>query len=301
LCLGSLGSDTGGSIRIPASLCGVVGLKPTYGRVSLRGVMPLSWNLDHPGPMARSVRDVAILLQAISGYDVQDPYSVEQPVEDYLAELDGGVRGWRVALADGEFFREADDAVWQAVEAAAMAFKELGASVERADIPNMHAIAQANGLMVTSDAAAFHRQRLQENPAGFGADVRQRLEGGAAFTSTEYILARRTQTLARHQFDQFFSQYDLLLLPATVMVAPRIGSTNAVERARQLTRFTAPFNLTGLPAIALPGGFTPGEGGRPMPIGLQLISGAWGEARLLRAAYALEQELGFWKSHPVED
>jgi aspartyl-tRNA(Asn)/glutamyl-tRNA(Gln) amidotransferase subunit A len=159
-------------------------------------------------------------------------------------------------------------------------------------------MAQANGLMVTSDAAAFHSQRLQENPQGFGEDVLKRLQGGAAFTSTEYILARRTQTLARRQFEQFFGQYDVLLLPATVMAAPRIGSTNAVERARQLTRFTAPFNLTGLPALSVPGGFTTGESGRPMPLGLQIVAAPWAEARLLRLAYAFEQEVGYWKLHP---
>lgn len=291
LCLGALGSDTGGSIRIPASLCGVVGLKPTYGRVSLRGVMPLSWNLDHPGPMARCVRDVALLLQAIAGYDALDPYSLNKPVDDYLSGLEGGVRGWRAAVAQGEFFEGADQPVLDMVESAASIFAGLGAQVEQVDIPEIRQMAQANGLMVTSDAAAFHRQRLQENPQGFGADVLKRLQSGASFTSTEYILARRTQTTARRQFEQFFGHYDILLLASTPMAAPRIGSTSAVERARQLTRFTAPFNLTGLPAISVPAGFTQGEGGKPMPLGLQIVAGPWDEARLLRAAYAFEQKV----------
>lgn len=298
LCLGSLGSDTGGSIRIPSSLCGVVGLKPTYGRNSLRGVIPLSWNLDHVGPMARCVRDVALLLQVIAGYDPLDPYSLNMPVEDYLIDLVGGVRGWRIAVADGDFFNEADQPILQMVESAAQVFSGLGAQVERVEIPEVRRIAQANGMMVTSDAAAFHQQRLQENPQGFGADVLKRLQSGAAVTSTDYILARRTQTMARRQFEQIFSHYDVLLLPATPMAAPRIGSTNAVERARQLTRFTAPFNLTGLPAISIPGGFTQAESGRPMPLGLQIVAAPWSEAHLLRAAYAFEQEMGFWKQHP---
>jgi aspartyl-tRNA(Asn)/glutamyl-tRNA(Gln) amidotransferase subunit A len=298
LCLGSLGSDTGGSIRIPSSLCGVVGLKPTYGRSSLRGVIPLSWNLDHVGPMGRRVRDAALLLQAIAGYDPADPYSANVPVDDYLVELNNGVRGWRIAVAQGEYFQESDEPVLKMVEDAAHVFAGLGAQVEHVEIPDIRQVAHANGLMVTSDAAAFHHQRLQENPQGFGADVLKRLQGGAAVTSNEYILARRTQTLARRQFEKFFGQYDVLLLPAAVMPAPRIGSTNAVERARQLTRFTAPFNLTGLPAISVPGGFTPGENGHSMPLGLQIVAGPWSEARLLRAAYAFEQEVGYWKLHP---
>ena len=298
LCLGSLGTDTGGSIRIPSSLCGVVGLKPTYGRSSLRGVIPLSWNLDHAGPMARCVRDAALLLQVIAGYDPADPYSVNVPVDDYLTGLQDGVRGWRIAVAEGEFFQEADELVLKMVEDAAGVFVGLGAQVEHVDIPEIRQMSQANGTMVVSDAATFHRQRLQENPQGYGADVLKRLQSGAAVTTSEYILARRTQTLARRQLEQFFSQYDVLLMPATVMPAPHIGSTNAVERARQLTRFTAAFNLTGLPAISVPGGFTPGESGRPMPLGLQIVAGPWAEARLLRAAYAFEQEVGYWKQHP---
>lgn len=287
LCLGALGTDTGGSIRIPASLCGVVGLKPTRGRVSLRGVIPLSWNLDHAGPMARNVRDAALLLGVIAGYDPQDPWSVDQPVEDYLAGLEQGVAGWRVALATDEYFSDpvaVDEQVWQAVCRAARAFEQLGAGVEEVAFPGARQAAQANGLMTTSDGAAFHRQRLQASPTGFGADVLARLELGAAYTSTEYSLARQAQAVLRRQFCQFFSQYDLLLTPATPIPAPRRGSAGAVERARTLTRFTAPFNLTGLPALALPCGLT-NEG---LPVGLQIIAPPWAEGRLLRAGRAFE-------------
>lgn len=285
LCLGSLGSDTGGSIRIPASLCGVVGLKPTYGRVSLRGVIPLSWNLDHPGPMARSVHDTAVLLQAVAGYDPQDPASVNLSVGDYLYALDQGVRGWRVALASDEFFTRADQVVLDAVRSAAGQFSELGAEVSEVNLPEARQAAQANGLLVTSDAAAFHAQRLKDSPAGFGPDVLERLQKGAAYTSTEYVLARRTQAEIRRRFELFFQEYDLLLTPTTPFPAPRRGSASAVERAGQLTRFTAPFNLTGLPALSLPCGFSP-EG---LPLGLQIVAAPWAEAALLRAAYAYEE------------
>jgi aspartyl-tRNA(Asn)/glutamyl-tRNA(Gln) amidotransferase subunit A len=135
LCLGALGSDTGGSIRIPASLCGVVGLKPTFGRVSLRGVIPLSWNLDHPGPMARRVQDAGLLLQAIAGYDPLDPYSLNVPLSDYLSSIQAGVNGWRIGLAEDEFFQETDPDVRRTVEAAADTFKSLGARINRVELP----------------------------------------------------------------------------------------------------------------------------------------------------------------------
>jgi len=293
-CLGSLGSDTGGSIRIPAALCGIVGLKPTYGRSSLRGVMPLSWNLDHAGPLARSVRDVALLLQNIAGYDPQDPYSVNAPVDDYLSGLKQGIRGWRIAALDDEYFREVDEPVWAAVEQAVAVFQKLGGVVERISIPEFRSYAQANSLMVTSDGAAFHRQRLQEKPQGFGADVLRRLQNGAAFTSTEYSLARRTQTLARRHFAQLFERFDLLLLPTTPSTAHQIGGEDADKRAPQLTRFTAPFNLTGLPAISVPAGQANG-----LPIGLQIVANHWKEAALLRGAYAFEQATTWHNQRPM--
>ncbi len=297
LCLGSLGSDTGGSIRIPASLCGVVGLKPTRGRVSLRGVLPLSWNLDHAGPMARRVKDAAALLQVIAGYDPLDPYSLDVPVEDYSLHLKDGVRGWRVALADDEFYRSAEAEVTEAVNAAAEVYTELGAQVERVAFPAGYEAAQANGVMVTSDAAAFHYQRLQDEPDRFGADVLERLRTGAAYSSTEYILARHTQAELRRRSEAFFADYDLLLTATTPVTAPPIEGQDAIEQARRLTRFTAPFNLTGLPALSLPCGFT----GAGLPVGLQLVSSPWSEARLLRAAWAYQEATSWNERSPALD
>ncbi len=292
LCLGSLGSDTGGSIRIPASLCGIVGLKPTYGRVSLRGVIPLSWNLDHVGPMAREVRDVAILLGEIAGYDSLDPASLNVPIENYLSHLEKGVRGWRIALAADNYFTNIDPQVVDAVHTAAQVFRQLGAHVEEVPFPHAWEAAQANGQMTACDAAAFHHQRLISQPASFGEDVRRRLLFGAEITSTEYCQARRTQVVLRREFEQFFQNYDLLLTPTTPIPAPLIEGPDAVEQARLLTRFTAPFNLTGLPALSLPCGFTtqdsdPLQGS--VPIGLQLIARPWHEVAILQAAFAYEQ------------
>lgn len=295
LCLGSLGSDTGGSIRIPASLCGVVGLKPTYGRVSLRGVIPLSWNLDHAGPLARSVKDAAILLQVIAGYDPLDPHSVDIPVDDYLERIEGGVNGWRVGVASDEFFTQVTDGeVLAAVMSAARVFESLGAVVEAVPFPDARQAAQANGVMTPSDGAAYHRERMASAPEKFGADIRQRLETGAAFTSTDYILARHTQTLLRHQFTRFFDEYHLLLTPTTPVVAPPIEGPDAIEQARLLTRFTSPFNLTGMPALSIPCGFN----SQGLPVGLQLVVAPWAEANLLRAAYAYEQAAQ-WQRRPL--
>ena len=296
LCMGSLGSDTGGSIRIPASLCGIVGIKPTYGRVSLRGIIPLSWNLDHSGPMARTVWDAALLLQAIAGYDSDDPYSARIDTDDYMLHIQDGVAGCRIGVGVGEFFtaRTAPD-VLEAVLQAADVFEDLGAIVTEVDFPGARDAAQANGLMTTSDAAVYHQQRILHQPDEFGADVLSRLQQGAAYSSSEYILARRTQSLLRHRFAAFFDQFDLFLTPATPITAPPIEGPDAVAQAPVLTRFTAPFNLTGLPAISLPCGFS----AQNLPIGLQLVGAPWMEAKLLRAGYAFEQATSFHKTHPT--
>jgi aspartyl-tRNA(Asn)/glutamyl-tRNA(Gln) amidotransferase subunit A len=285
MCLAALGTDTGGSIRIPASLCGVVGLKPTYGRVSVRRVVPLSWNLDHVGPLVHSVRDAAILLQALAGFDPHDPASVDVPVDDYLVHLEEGVRGVRVALAVGEYVEASDPEVWTGVQDAAQVFMDLGAQVEKVDISWIEDLAQANTRMTQADAAAFHRERLTAHPDWFGVDVRQRLDAGAALTSSEYALTRRVQVEGRRRFEMFFAKYDLLLLPSTPIPAPPIEGTGAIDAARQLTRFTAPFNVTGLPALSLPCGFTSGN----LPFGLQIVSKHWGEAKALQAGHAFEQ------------
>ncbi len=292
MCLAALGTDTGGSIRIPASLCGVVGLKPTYGRGSTRGVVPLSWNLDHVGPLTRTVQDAAMMLAALAGFDPRDPASADVPVEDYLVHLEDGLRGWRIARAAGEYVEASDPQVFAGLTEAAQVFKDSGAHVEKVDMSWLRDLALANGRMTQADGAAFHRERLAERPDWFGADVRQRLETGAALPSSEYALARRTQAESRRRFEMFFEEFDVLLLPTTPMPAPPIEGTQAIEAARQLTRFTAPFNLAGLPALSVPCGFTDEK----LPIGLQIIARHWGEAKALRAGRTFEKATG-WHRH----
>jgi aspartyl-tRNA(Asn)/glutamyl-tRNA(Gln) amidotransferase subunit A len=284
-CQGALGSDTGGSVRVPSALCGVVGLKPTYGRVSLRGVIPLSWNLDHVGPMARQVEDVALLLHVIAGYDPDDPYSVNVEVADYMGHIQEGVEGWHIALMEDDYLKLTDPQVKQAVIEAAGIFEKLGACVVPTGFPNAYQAALANGLMVTSDAAVFHQERMQNKPHQFGADVWQRLQNGASLSLKDYIEARRTQSFLRRQYERFFERFDLLLIPTTPVTAFPIEGSNAVEMARLLTRYTSPFNLTGLPALSLPCGFN-SDG---LPIGLQIVAKRWSEAWVLRGGYAYQQ------------
>lgn len=294
MAMAALGTDTGGSIRIPASLCGVVGMKATFGRISLRGILPLSWNLDHAGPITRKVEDAALLLQVMGGYDEFDPTSMKTLPGDYYSHLKDGMKDRKIAFAVGNFIEEADKEILEAVRTAAIILIEQGASIAEVNMDFLKEAAFANGLMTQADGAAFHRDRLKEHPDWFGADVRQRLEAGAAFTSTEYILARRTQTEAKRRLELLFDEYDVLLLPTTPIAAPLLEGENAIERARQLTRFTAPFNLTGLPALSVPCGFTK-EG---LPIGLQIISRAWNEAGVLRTGYAFQQATEWHKKKP---
>lgn len=295
MALGALGTDTGGSIRIPASLCGVVGFKPTYGRVSLRGVFPLSWNLDHAGPITTSVKDAALMMLVISAYDPLDPASIKMLHGDYLGHLTDDMEGRRIAFAVGEYIESADTDVLNAVRDASKVFEGMKCNLSDANMDFLRDAAFANKVTTQSDAAAVHCDRLKEHADWFGEDVRRRLQGGANTTSTEYALARRTQAEVRKRFELFFESYDFLILPTTPIPAPTIQGHDAVEQAARLTRFTAPFNLAGLPALSLPCGFT--QSG--LPIGLQIVSRAWADAKVLNAGYAFEQATEWRNRKPL--
>lgn len=295
MALAAIGTDTGGSIRIPASLCGVVGLKPTYGRISLRGILPLSWNLDHAGPITKRVEDAAVMLQVMGGYDPEDPASFKTLPGDFSSHMQDTIRDRKVALAVGTFVEEVTQPeILASIRKAADVLAEQGAIIEEVNVDYLREGALANALMTQADGAAFHRERLKEHPDWFGADVRQRLETGAGFTSSEYALARRTQAEVRRRCDLLFEEYDVLILPTTPIVAPVLEGENAVERARLLTRLTSPFNITGLPALSVPCGFS-SEG---LPIGLQIASRAWNESGVLRIGYAYQQATEWHKTKP---
>ena len=294
MALGALGTDTGGSIRIPASLCGIVGFKPTRGRVSTRGVFPLSWNLDHVGPLTKCVKDAAIILQVISAYDAIDPSSIRMLTGDYLGHLIDDMHGRKIAIGTGDFIETSDPEILNAVRETVKVFESMGCKVEKVNLDWLRDVALANKTMTQSDGAAVHRDRIKEHPEMFGDDIRRRLEEGASRSATEYILARRTQAEAKKRFELFFESYDFLLLPTTPIAAPTIEGHDAVEQAGRLTRFTAPFNLTGLPALSVPCGFTKDD----LPIALQIVARAWGDAKVLNAGYAYEQATEWHKNLP---
>ncbi|HEY4688904.1 MAG TPA: amidase [Anaerolineae bacterium] len=298
LCLGALGTDTGGSIRIPAALCGIVGLKPTHGRTSLRGVVPLSWSHDHAGPMARTVRDAAILLQIIAGYDPLDPASVDAPVPDYLGALSRSVdlTGVRIGVPAGYFFEELDRDVERAMREAIEALRRLGAAIIDIDLPEASEMADTTRVILLSDAAAYHRERLESHAEMFGADVLARLNMGRAFTGTAYALARQARRRWKQRLRQVFDSVDVLVTPTTPIPAMRIDEAEGVASAGQLTRFTSLFNFAGTPAISVPCGFT--SGASRLPIGMQIIGRWWDEVAVLRVAYVYEQATDWHTQSP---
>jgi aspartyl-tRNA(Asn)/glutamyl-tRNA(Gln) amidotransferase subunit A len=294
---GSLGTDTGGSVRIPASLCGLVGLKPTYGRVSRHGVIPLSWSLDHVGPLTRTVRDTALLMSVIAGHDPHDPTTSRLPVPDYVASLTGAVAGLRVGVPREFFFDGLDGDVQRAVEEAIQQLKSIGVQVSEVSWPS---IGQAPALYTISlaEGAAAHEQWLRTRGEYYGADVRERMQQGLLVPATAYLKAQRVRTILMRELEQVFQKVDCLVTPTAATPAPKldagpseIGAPTGALRV-SLRRFTQPFNLTGSPAITVPCGFSR-DG---LPIGLQLIGRPFDEVRLLNLAYAYELNTP-WKDH----
>src|SRR3954470_16092956 len=212
MCFMSPGSDTGGSIRIPAALCGIAGIKPTYGRVSLRGVVPLAWSLDHAGPLARSVRDLALTLQVIAGHDPLDPGSADVPAEDYSADLEKGARGLRIAVPTSHFFTDAETEVEAAVRDAAKLFASLGARVEERALPHTELLRETQRTIISSDAAAYHREHMKD-PEAFGPYVLDRMKQAWTIGATELALARRTQAEIRAAWTAILREVDLILTP----------------------------------------------------------------------------------------
>jgi aspartyl-tRNA(Asn)/glutamyl-tRNA(Gln) amidotransferase subunit A len=297
---GSLGSDTGGSIRIPAALCGVVGLKPTYGRVSLRGVVPLAWSFDHAGPIARTVRDAAVLLDAIAGHDPLDPYSRNVQVPRYTDALTGDITGIRIGIPKNHFYERLASPVETALDEAIHSLQKLGAALADIQVPDI-SIHRAVWLQIASpEAYSFHENRLRTQAALYGADVRGRLEAGRNLLSIDYVRAQRVRTRMKLEFKQLFEAVDVIVTPTVPIPAPRIEDAGKPwgqgpeTAAAALTRFTRYFNIVGLPAISIPCGLTP-EG---LPIGMQIAGRAFDETTVLRVAHAYEQHAGWFERRP---
>jgi aspartyl-tRNA(Asn)/glutamyl-tRNA(Gln) amidotransferase subunit A len=289
MILGGTGSDTGGSIRGPAALCGVAGIKPTYGRCSRRGILPLAFSLDHAGPLAWTAEDCALLLQAMAGHDPLDPGSADVPVLDFSAGIGGSVRGLRVGVV--RHFHEVDNPATpgcaRAVEDAARVLAAAGAAVRSVTLPPLMDYQAANSLILTAEAWTLHEPWITTRFHDYGDIMRSRLAMGAVMSAADYVqaLRRRRELVAATR--EAMAELDVLLVAGAQSEAPVIETVpkwSAVGKPG----FTAPFNLTGLPALTVCAGF--GEGG--LPVGVQVVGHPWAEATVLRAGHVVEQELG---------
>lgn len=292
MCTFALGSDTGGSIRNPAALCGVVGLKPTHGRVSLIGVCPNVQTLDHLGPMTRTARDAGLVLQRLAGYDPRDPASREAPVPDYTAGWERGLRGMRLVLCPDLYMNaELDAEVERAFAKAVDVMRDLGATVETAFFPNGKRLTELFPMIAGPEFAEFHRPFFEKDPNAYGTEVRERLEGSLKITADEYVRALRERTLLRREMENFFRGVDAVLLPSMPCAAAPIETLMARVNGKEQPclwihrPFQNAYNLTGCPAVSLPMGFD-SEG---LPLSLQIAGPEWSEQCILAIAGAYEE------------
>jgi aspartyl-tRNA(Asn)/glutamyl-tRNA(Gln) amidotransferase subunit A len=291
LALGALGSDTGGSIRLPAACCGIVGIKPTYGRVSRAGVLPLSWSMDHVGPMTRTARDSALMLGAIAGYDPSDPTTSVLPVPDYATALTGDVKGLRVGLLRAHFTDVAAPEVRAAVETAARQLEGAGAVVDDVNLTHVVHVGPASTAIIASEALAYHAGWMRTRSQDYQPDVRERLRVGAFISGAHYLRAQQLRGLVRSEIDAALARRDVLLAPATPIPAPALGERETMLGDGQsdvrsaLIRLTRVFNFSGHPAGSAPCGFTAAG----LPIGLQLVGRPFDEATVLRVLDAYQR------------
>jgi aspartyl-tRNA(Asn)/glutamyl-tRNA(Gln) amidotransferase subunit A len=290
-CMVGMGSDTAGSIRIPASLCGTVGLKPTYGRVSRRGVASLSWSLDHVGPLARNVRDCALVLQAIAGFDGLDTGSIDVPIPDFAADLEGGIAGLRVGVPSNYFFDRVHPDVDRSVRAAISVLEGLGAELHEVSIPYPEQVLAAEWAILMPEASAYHQETLRSKAELYTEQTRVLLEVGEMILATDYIKALRVRTLMQRAWADLFSGIDVLVAPTEPLAAPLVGAMEAnwpdgvaEDITMALVRLTSPADLTGMPSLSLPVGFD-GDG---LPLGMQVIGRPFDEATVLRVGQAYE-------------
>jgi aspartyl-tRNA(Asn)/glutamyl-tRNA(Gln) amidotransferase subunit A len=296
----TLGTDTGGSIRIPAALCGIAGLKPTYGRISRYGVYPLCWSLDHPGPMAKSVADLAMAMNILAGHDPRDPATPQVPVPNYTRALVKDLEGIRLGVPDRYYFDRLDKEVQAAVKKAIRDLKGLGAKVQPISIPHLHEASTAAFIALLAEgAAALERWHLTRS-RDLGEDVRSRLNLGAAIKATQYLKAQRVRGKVREIFMEAFQKVDVLVTPQLPITAPKIGQSNvSLGKGTEsvpgaLTRFTRIYNLIGIPSLCLPCGFSSSG----LPIGLQVAAKPFAEETVLRVGHAYEINTPWKNRHP---
>jgi len=298
-CAFAIGSDTGGSVRIPSCLCGIVGLKPTYGLLSRRGLSTLSWSLDSAGPMTRSVEDCALVLNAVAGYDPQDPSSADVPAPDYTKSLGAGLNGLRIGVPKEYFEVPVDPQVRALVEKALEKLGELGASVREVSWPLYHYYESISTPILLSEGAAAYRQLVTEKGNQLYPPLRLRLETGLFVSAPDYLQAQQARLLFNQESRQLLEQVDLLAGPSTPITATKIGVTDVDIDGKTMgviaahTQYLSAFNLNGLPALTLPCGFA-----RGLPVGLQLAGRPFEEGAVLRAAQAYEQATDWHRRKP---
>jgi len=293
LCYGSVGSDTGGSVRQPSAYCGTVGLKPTYGRVSTRGVIPLSWLYDHVGPMTRTVADAAAMLQVLAGYDPDDANSADQPVPDYAAPLrqSGALR---VGVPRAYFYEGLHPEIESAMSAALAVIGKLASSVHDIEMP-----ASNDTTILRAEAYAYHAEYAKKSPELYQPETLKRIRAGEDVTTATYIQARRQVEQYRHNIRKLFGAVDLLVTPTTpappFTISELLADMDNLRTKEVLTlRNTRPFNILGLPSISVPCGFTKAG----LPIGLQISGAPWAEGNVLRLAHAYEQQTDWHRKKP---
>ena len=285
----AMGSDTGGSIRIPASFCGTVGLKPTFGRVSRYGVMPLDFSLDHMGPLTRSVRDAAVTLEALAGFDPRDDTSSREPVPGYRPPEDPRLGGLSIGLPENFYFDGLDPEVAAAVRRMAQTAQSLGARVIPVRVPDIAELNTISRIILYAEASALMEPCLARREQ-FGADVLSLLDQGRLLPATDYVNAQRLRRIKQQEFRALFKQVDCLLTPTTPTAAPRIGQTTLEIDGREedvrlaSTRLVRGINALGLPALSMPCGLDR----QGLPLGMQIIGRPFEEALILRIAAALE-------------
>lgn len=290
MTIASLGTDTGGSIRIPASCCGIIGLKPTHGRISKFGCFPLAWSLDHIGPMTKTVSDAALLLEVLSGYDPKDPTSVDVPVINYTEMLSEDISGTVIGINEDYFFNKVDNQVDVAVQKAILELEKLGAKIEIVKIPTLSLSEFGELVTITAEASAIHHDNLVKHPEKFGDDVRLLLEFGELISAVDYLKAQQVRRQLSNDFALAFKQVDVLITPTLPFLPPNIGDNTVNINGEkfnfldEVIRFTGPGNLTGLPALSIPCGISEG-----LPIGLQIMGPAFKEENVLKVAYSIEK------------
>lgn len=298
MALLATGSDTGGSIRVPASYCGLAGIKPTFGRVSKFGALPLGFSLDHMGPLGRTIRDVAVGLQAMAGYDKRDSACSRRPVPDLLPHVgELTLRGVKIGMPVNFFFEKLDPQVDNAVHFMAYTAQDLGAELVDVRVPDGRQLNTVALVTLLSEAAAVHEPYIRKQRANYGEDVKTLIDMGRVLPATDYLQAQRLRKRMLGVYQNILRQVDCLLVPSTAIFAPKIGQSEieiagSMEDTRlATTRLVRGFNALGLPVVSLPAGFSNGG----LPVGCQLVGRAWGEKELIRIAAALEDRAPHYK------